>query len=53
MVTVEPHSRDTAVAVASGSASRPIRGIVAREFDDAAIVDLVEHGESAALDLLC
>ena len=28
MVTVEPHNFDTAFAVASGSASRPIRGIV-------------------------
>ena len=28
MVTVEPHSRESAVAVASGSASRPIRGMV-------------------------
>ena len=42
-MTVEPHSLEWAVALASGSARRPSRGILPGQFDDPLVVDVVQH----------
>ena len=43
-VTVEPHSLEWAVALASGVVQPAQPGDIAGQFDDSAVVDLVEHG---------
>ena len=43
-VTVEPHSLEWAVALASGAWSRPSRGMFAGQLEDPLVVDLVDHG---------
>ena len=46
MVTVEPHSLEWAVALASGCGKPAEPGNVAGQFEDPAVVDVVEHGLS-------
>ena len=43
-VTVEPHSLEWAVAVASGLRQPADPGNIAGQFEDPAVVDLVQHG---------
>ena len=42
-VTVEPHSFEWAVALASGARQAAEAGDIARQFQDAAVVNLVKH----------